>query len=87
MAKIIFSDGQAYESAEAISVYEAAKALYGSVSRDVLAASINGVSRELSTVIDGDAEVKLLTFADEEGKRIFRHTAEIGRASCRERVY
>ena len=75
MIKITFSDGQVFESSEAISVYEAAKAAYGSVSREVLAASINGVSRELSTLVDCDAQVKLLTFADDEGKRIFRHTA------------
>ena len=75
MTKIRFADGQVFESNESVSVYEAAKAAYGSVSRDVLAASINGTARELSTVIDGEADVKLLTFADNEGKLVFRHTA------------
>ena len=75
MAKIKFSDGQIFESAEPISVYEAAKSLYGSVSREVLAALVNGEAKELSTVISADSDVKLLTFKDEEGKRVFRHTA------------
>ncbi len=75
MTKIKFSDGQVFEAAESVSVYEAAKAVYGSVSREVLAASINGVPHELSSIIEGEADVKLLTFADEEGKHIFRHTA------------
>ena len=87
MAKIKFSDGQVFESAEAISVYEAAKALYGSVSREVLAATVNGVATELSHVIDGEAEVKLLTFADEEGKRVFRHTAAHIMAQAVKRLY
>ena len=87
MVKIKFSDGQVFESAEAISVYEAAKAAYGSVSREVLAASINGVAHELSTVVDADADVKLLTFADEEGKHVFRHTAAHIMAQAVKRLY
>ena len=71
MAKIIFATGEIYEG-EPCSVYEAAKATFGNVSRDVLAALVNGEAKELSTVIDGEASVKLLTFADKEGKEIFR---------------
>ena len=44
MAKIIFATGEVYEG-EACSVYEAAKAVYGSVSREVLAALVNGESK------------------------------------------
>ena len=87
MAKIKFSDGQIFESSEAISVYEAAKALYGSVSREVLAAEVNGAPTELSHVMEGDADVKLLTFADEEGKRVFRHTAAHIMAQAVKRLY
>ena len=86
MAKIIFQTGEIYEG-EAASVYEAAKAVFGSVSRDVLAALINGEAKELSTVVDGEADVKLLTFADEEGKRIFRHTAAHVMAQAVKRLY
>ncbi|MBO5907359.1 MAG: threonine--tRNA ligase [Clostridia bacterium] len=87
MAKIKFSDGMIFESAEPISVYEAAKSAYGSVSREVLAASVNGAATELSHVIDGDAEVKLLTFADDEGKKVFRHTAAHIMAQAVKRLY
>ena len=74
MAKIIFSGGLAYESESAVSIYEAAKEL-GIISREVFAAKLNGEATELSHVVEGEAEVQLLTFKDEEGKRIFRHTA------------
>ena len=58
MAKIIFATGEVYEG-EACSVYEAAKAVFGSVSRDVLCALVNGEAKELSTLIEGEAEVKM----------------------------
>ena len=77
MAKIIFATGEIYEGAPC-SVYEAAKATFGNVSREVLAALVNGEAKELSTLIDGDAEVKLLTFKDKEGAEVFRHTYILG---------
>ena len=86
MAKIIFATGEIYEG-EAASVYEAAKATFGSVSREVLGALINGEAKELSTVIDGEAEVKLLTFKDKEGAEIFRHTAAHIMAQAVKRLY
>ena len=87
MAQIKFSTGEVYELDAPISVYEAAKATFGSVSREILAAKVNGVDTELSTVIDGDAEVKLLAFKDEDGKRIFRHTAAHVMAQAVKRLY
>ena len=87
MFKIKFSGGEIYESAEPISVYEAAKATFGSVSREVLAAKVNGSATELSTIISADAEVSFLTFKDDEGKKIFRHTAAHVMAQAVKRLY
>ena len=74
MAKIVFSSGEVFNSDAPVSVYEAAREL-GIISREVIAAKINGEAKELSTVVDAEAEVQLLTFRDEDGKHIFRHTA------------
>ncbi len=74
MAKIRFSSGEVYEGAEAISVYDAANSL-GIVSREHITCRVNGELKELSTVINTEAEVTLLTFRDEDGKHVFRHTA------------
>jgi len=74
MAKIKFSTGHVFESEAAVSVYEAAKSLE-IISRDVLVAKVNGELTELSTVVDGEADVELLTYKDEEGAKVFRHTA------------
>ncbi len=86
MAKIIFKSGEIFSSDAPVSVYEAAREL-GIISREVIAAKINGEARELSTVIDGEAEVALLTFKDEEGKHIFRHTAAHIMAQAVKRLY
>ena len=71
--KINFGE-QMLEKPEPVSVYDAA-AEAGIISRAVLAAKVNGKVCALTTLIDGDADVQLLTFADEEGKQVFRHTA------------
>ena len=75
-----------FESDSPISVYEAAKASE-LIDRSVIAARINEKVHELSTVIDADAEVKLLTFSDTEGKRVFWHTASHILAQAVKRLY
>ena len=67
MAKIVFSCGKVYESEAPVSVYEAARALE-LTSREVIAAKVGGEVTELSTVVEGEAEVQLLTYRDKEGK-------------------
>ena len=86
MFKIKFSNGMVSEHEAPLTVYEAAQPL-GIVSREVLCASVNGEVTELSTVIDADAEVKLLTYKDEEGAKVFRHTAAHVMAQAVKRLY
>ncbi len=69
------------------SAYEAAKAAGIAVTRDIIASEINGEACDLShPVADGD-DVKLLTFADEGGKRTFFHTASHILAQAIKRLY
>ena len=49
-----------------LTVYDAAVAA-GLISRAVLAAHVNGKLCALTQMLDGDADVELLTFADEDG--------------------
>ena len=86
MAKIRFSSGHLYDAEGAISVYEAARALE-IVSREVIAAKVNGELTELSRVIEGEADVTLLTFRDSEGAHVFRHTAAHVMAQAVKRLY
>ena len=83
--KINFGENM-IEKSEPVSVYDAA-AEAGIISRAVIAAKVNGALCALTTVIDGDANVELLTFADEEGKQVFRHTASHVLAQAVKRLY
>ena len=74
------------EKNEAVSVYDAA-AEAGIISRAVIAAKVNGEVRALTYQIDGDADVRLLTFADPEGAQVFRHTASHILAQAVKRLY
>ncbi len=74
------------ELSEAKSVYDAA-AEAGIISRAVIAANVNGRVCALTELLEGDADVKLLTFADEEGRHVFRHTASHVLAEAVKRLY
>ena len=83
--KINFGE-QVLEKNEPITVYDAA-AEAGIISRAVLAAKVNGKVCALTTPIENDADVQLLTFADDEGKQVFRHTVSHVLAQAVKRLY
>ncbi|MBO4308555.1 MAG: threonine--tRNA ligase [Clostridia bacterium] len=77
---------QKIEVAAPSTVYEAARAAE-LISREVIGAQIAGKTVALSQELaDGD-DVKLLTFADEAGKHLFRHTASHILAQSVKRLY
>ncbi len=69
-----------------MSVFDAAAAAE-LISRSVIAARVNGKVCALTQLLDGDADVELLTFADEDGKHVFRHTAAHILAQAVKRLY
>ena len=85
MIKINFGE-KLIECEAPITVYEAARA--GElVSRATLACEICGEICALSKELNADTDVKLLTFADEGGKHVFRHTASHVLAQAVKRLY
>jgi len=74
------------EKNEPVTVYEAANEA-GLMSRAVIAAKLDGNVVALSTPIEKDAEVALLTFADEDGAHVFRHSASHVLAQAVKRLY
>ena len=70
----------------AVTAYDAARAAE-LISRDVLACRINGVVSDLTTLIDKDATVDLLTFEDKDGAHVLRHTASHVLAAAVKRLY
>ena len=83
--KINFGNA-AIEKDSSITVYDAA-AEAGIISRAVLAAKVDGEVCALTTLIEKDADVELLTFADAEGAKVFRHTASHILAQAVKRLY
>ncbi len=69
-----------------LSVFDAAAAAE-LISRQVIAARVNGTLCAMTEMLTGDATVELLTFADEDGKHVFRHTASHILAQAVKRLY
>jgi len=84
--KINFGSKQ-FESEAPITVYEAAKEAFGIVERSVIAANVDGETVALTHEITRDCDVCLLTFADKDGARVFRHTASHILAQAVKRLY
>ncbi len=85
MIKINFGE-KTVEMEAPITVYEAARSAE-LVSRATLACEIGGEICALSKELNADADVKLLTFADNGGKHVFRHTASHILAQAVKRLY
>lgn len=83
--KISFND-KVMDLEAPITVYEAAKAAE-KIDRSVIAARVDGKVVALSYELKEDANVKLLTFTDDEGRHVFNHTAAHILAQAVKRLY
>ena len=78
--------GKEMELAAPMTVYEAAKEA-GLIDRSVIGAESEGKTVALTTEVKEGESVWLLTFADEAGKHLFRHTASHILAQAVKRLY
>ncbi len=79
-------NGAEYNVSAPASVFEAAREVE-LISRQVIAAEVNGKLCALTEQIAEGDDVKLLTFADDGGKYVFRHTASHILAQAVKRLY
>ncbi len=79
-------NGGEYSVSSPASVFEAAREAE-LISRQVIAAEINGKLSALTEQVKEGDDIKLLTFADEGGKHVFRHTASHILAQAVKRLY
>ena len=84
--KIRFISGAEIESSEVKTVYDLA-AEAALISREVIAAKVNGEVVDLTTPVEHDAEIELLTFENEDGQKVFNHTASHILAQAVKRLY
>jgi len=75
MIKIKFPDGSKKEYKKGISVIEVAESIGKRLADDAIAAKLNNELVDLNTKIDKDSNLKIITFKDDEGKLVFRHSS------------
>ncbi|MBQ8523125.1 MAG: threonine--tRNA ligase [Clostridia bacterium] len=73
MIKVLFNGAELSFDAP-VTVYDACASV-APVSREFIAAKVNGNVVGMTHLIEADAEISLLSFADAEGAKVFRHTA------------
>ncbi len=75
MIKITLPDGSVREFSEPLNGLGLAKSISPRLAKDVLAVSVNGQVWDLTREITDDANVKLYTWEDREGKETFWHSS------------
>ncbi|HEY8348954.1 MAG TPA: threonine--tRNA ligase [Clostridia bacterium] len=75
MINVTLKDGSSKQYPEGITVKEVAESISAGLARVALAAEIDGEVKDLSTALEKDCTLNLLTFDSEGGKHAFRHTA------------
>ncbi|MBE3592873.1 MAG: threonine--tRNA ligase [Thermoanaerobacter sp.] len=72
---ITLKDGTQREFEKGMTVYEIAKSISERLAKEAVGGKFNGKVVELNTKIEEDGKLEILTFDDEEGKRIYWHTS------------
>ena len=84
---ITLKDGSQKEYQNGLSVLDIAKDLSEGLARVALGAKVNGKIVEMSSTINEDATLEILTFKDDEGKRMYRHTCSHILAQAIKNIY
>ncbi len=86
--KVTLKDGTVREYPGAMTVIDIANDLSEGLARAACAAQLDGKTVDLRTVAEeGEHELNILTFQDEEGKAAYRHTASHVLAQAVKRLY
>ena len=87
MINVTLKDNVVKEYENGTTVADIAKSLGMGLYKAACVARVNGEVCDLRTALDADAQVEILTFDDEEGKKTFRHTASHILAQAVKRLY
>ncbi len=74
MIKITLKDGSTMEVELGCSVYDAARQISEGLARAAVAGALDGEVVDLTTKLEQDCTLEILTFDDERGKKTFWHT-------------
>ena len=87
MIKICLRGTDVKEFENGTTIYEVAKSISDSLARAALGGIVDGEVKELTYALDKDCDLNIITFADDEGKKILRHTASHVMAQAVKRLY
>ncbi len=87
MIKITLKDGAVTEYPRGISALEIAKQISGRLAREAIAARFNGRLIDLSTPLNEDGHLEILTADDPEALDVYRHTTAHVMARAVKRLY
>lgn len=87
MVKITLKDKSVMEIENGASVYDAARKISEGLARAALGARVDGEVKELTFKLEKDAELEILTFDDNDGRHILRHTASHVMAQAVKRLF
>ncbi len=72
---VTFPDGGSRVYDRAVTIADVADSISHKLAKNALAGEVDGKVKDLTTVLDHDVALKILTWDDEEGKRVFRHSS------------
>lgn len=87
MIKITFPDNSVREYEQGVTGLQIAESISSRLAREVLAASVNGETWDLTRPINEDATVQLLKWEDEEGKHAYWHSSAHLMAEALQELY
>ena len=87
MIKIKFPDGSIKEFEAGVSGLDIAKSISPKLAKEVLSVSVNGEIWDLMRPINEDAEIKLFTWDDEQGRHAFWHSSAHLMAEAVQQLY
>ncbi|MDR1763544.1 MAG: threonine--tRNA ligase [Dysgonamonadaceae bacterium] len=87
MIKITFPDGSVREFQKGVTAMQIAESISPRLAQEVLAAGVNGETRDLMRPIEEDAAIQLYKWDDAEGKHTFWHTSAHLMAEALQSIY
>ena len=87
MLKITLKDGALREVEAGTSILDFVKQVSNSLAKKVLAAKVDGETKDLTAVLNKDCTVEFLTFEEADGRWALRHTASHILAQAVKRLY
>ncbi|HOF93662.1 MAG TPA: threonine--tRNA ligase [Bacteroidales bacterium] len=87
MIQISFPDGSVRSYEKGTTAYQIAESISPRLAKESLAASVNGITRDLNLPINEDAQVELLKWDEPEAKHAFWHTSSHLLAAALQELY